>query len=136
MRIRVFFFFKQTTAYEMRISDWSSDVCSSDLEGHNYFRSKNPYKLRSYAFFGESYLNITDDLKLTAGLRYTDDRKTFTPVPSQTLLSPGLTGGGTVSRGYPEKPAIVQQWGEFTGRIGLDWAPDLRSEEPTSELQS
>src|SRR3546814_5324743 len=27
----VFFFFKQKTAYEMRISDWSSDVCSSDL---------------------------------------------------------------------------------------------------------
>src|SRR3546814_5872004 len=26
-----FFFFKQETAYEMRISDWSSDVCSSDL---------------------------------------------------------------------------------------------------------
>src|SRR3546814_5645449 len=30
----VFFFFKQKTAYEMRISDWSSDVCSSDLLGH------------------------------------------------------------------------------------------------------
>src|SRR3546814_5058502 len=29
----VFFFFKQKTAYEMRISDWSSDVCSSDLAG-------------------------------------------------------------------------------------------------------
>src|SRR3546814_17090370 len=29
----VFFFFKQKTAYEMRISDWSSDVCSSDLQG-------------------------------------------------------------------------------------------------------
>src|SRR3546814_18196041 len=28
-----FFFFKQKTAYEMRISDWSSDVCSSDLPG-------------------------------------------------------------------------------------------------------
>src|SRR3546814_4241563 len=27
----VFFFFKQKTAYDMRISDWSSDVCSSDL---------------------------------------------------------------------------------------------------------
>src|SRR3546814_8148074 len=27
------FFFKQKTAYEMRISDWSSDVCSSDLRG-------------------------------------------------------------------------------------------------------
>src|SRR3546814_6207645 len=31
MIFAVFFFFKQKTAYEMRISDWSSDVCSSDL---------------------------------------------------------------------------------------------------------
>src|SRR3546814_8253983 len=31
MFIVAFFFFKQKTAYEMRISDWSSDVCSSDL---------------------------------------------------------------------------------------------------------
>src|SRR3546814_3590614 len=30
----VFFVFKQKTAYEMRISDWSSDVCSSDLRAH------------------------------------------------------------------------------------------------------
>src|SRR3546814_6221956 len=30
-----FFFFKQKTAYEMRISDWSSDVCSSDLLARN-----------------------------------------------------------------------------------------------------
>src|SRR3546814_7440294 len=31
--VSFFFFFKQKTAYEMRISDWSSDVCSSDLKG-------------------------------------------------------------------------------------------------------
>src|SRR3546814_4808113 len=30
------FFFKQKTAYEMRISDWSSDVCSSDLIGRDH----------------------------------------------------------------------------------------------------
>src|SRR3546814_7981117 len=36
----VFFFFKQKTAYEMRISDWSSDVCSSDLQ---------PFHLRDVA---------------------------------------------------------------------------------------
>src|SRR3546814_15587006 len=32
----VFFFFKQKTAYELRISDWSSDVCSSDLLGRRF----------------------------------------------------------------------------------------------------
>src|SRR3546814_17074974 len=33
-----FFFCKQKTAYEMRISDWSSDVCSSDLASHQRLR--------------------------------------------------------------------------------------------------
>src|SRR3546814_8706772 len=36
----MFFFFKQKTAYEMRISDWSSDVCSSDLEDRDGFRAR------------------------------------------------------------------------------------------------
>src|SRR3546814_3969989 len=34
-----FFFFKQKTAYEMRISDWSSDVCSSDLPQSRIFNT-------------------------------------------------------------------------------------------------
>src|SRR3546814_3463040 len=37
-----FFFFKQKTAYEMRISDWSSDVCSSDLR-RNYRDGQRQY---------------------------------------------------------------------------------------------
>src|SRR3546814_16975547 len=36
-----FFFFKQKTAYEMRISDWSSDVCSSDLVGITRIRTES-----------------------------------------------------------------------------------------------
>src|SRR3546814_9489931 len=35
------FFFKQKTAYEMRISDWSSDVCSSDLTGYAILPSED-----------------------------------------------------------------------------------------------
>src|SRR3546814_10151839 len=51
-----FFFFKQKTAYEMRISDWSSDVCSSDLSVQNqtqvydkleaYSRDQQPATMR------------------------------------------------------------------------------------------
>src|SRR3546814_8751148 len=43
-----FFFFKQKTAYEMRISDWSSDVCSSDLGGAHLlsFRSGADREIR------------------------------------------------------------------------------------------
>src|SRR3546814_11170574 len=45
----LFFFFKQKTAYEMRISDWSSDVCSSDLGDGNQAAEalqQDPLRLR------------------------------------------------------------------------------------------
>lgn len=100
-------------------------VESINGEGHNYFRSSNPYKLRSLAAFGEAYWNISDTVKITAGLRYTDDTKTFTPVPSQVLLAQSLNLGGAVSKGYPQEAPIRQNWGEFTGRFGVDWKPDL-----------
>jgi iron complex outermembrane recepter protein len=90
-------------------------------EGHNYFRSKNPYELNSYAAFGEMYWQLNDAVKLTAGLRYTRDEKRFTEVPSQVLLAPGLFAGGYVPAGYPARGEIVQKWGEWTGRLGLDW---------------
>src|SRR3546814_16898161 len=40
--VSFFFFFKQKTAYEMRISDWSSDVCSSDLAAGGRIESLGP----------------------------------------------------------------------------------------------
>src|SRR3546814_6617431 len=42
MYVFCIFFFKQKTAYEMRISDWSSDVCSSDLKGSRYDGASHP----------------------------------------------------------------------------------------------
>src|SRR3546814_5545880 len=48
-----FFLFKQKTAYEMRISDWSSDVCSSDLWGRgNYDGKKMTEDLRKIVVEG------------------------------------------------------------------------------------
>src|SRR3546814_6040319 len=44
-----FFFFKQKTAYEMRISDWSSDVCSSDLLAGLLPRPDRPRPVRGQA---------------------------------------------------------------------------------------
>src|SRR3546814_13578717 len=40
--LSVLFFFKQKTAYELRISDWSSDVCSSDLQGEDHGGEADP----------------------------------------------------------------------------------------------
>src|SRR3546814_4202590 len=49
------FFFKQKTAYEMRISDWSSDVCSSDLQVDNgvsldFHQQSGKIAMQHYAF--------------------------------------------------------------------------------------
>src|SRR3546814_7773051 len=46
----MFFFFKQKTAYEMRISDWSSDVCSSDLGADPYSASKGCTEIVANSF--------------------------------------------------------------------------------------
>jgi len=85
--------------------------------GHNYFLSKNPYKLISYAVFGEAYYHITDSLKLTAGLRWTVDKKEAPRIPSWIL--------GADAVGYPVAEVIEQEWREPTGRLTLDWKPDL-----------
>jgi outer membrane receptor protein involved in Fe transport len=100
-------------------------------EGHNYFRSKNVIHTRSWAVFGEGYWDLTSNLRLTAGLRYTEDRKDTTPYPSQLLLganldgTPGAGTGGYVRRGYYALPDIEQKWEAVTGRLVLDWTPDL-----------
>lgn len=100
-------------------------------QGHNYFRSRNIANTRSSAVFGEGYWQINDKWKLTAGLRWTRDVKTTTPVPSQLLLASStdpdfpLLGGGYVGYGYPAIGKIQQTWNEPTGRLVLDWSPDL-----------
>jgi iron complex outermembrane receptor protein len=121
-------------------------------DGHNYFRSANPYELTSTGLFGELYWNLTETLKLTAGARMTWDQKVFTPIPSQLLLadyrdlsnvgegSPPpngedcgrfaqngcpFTGNAPNGRGSPANPDIIQSWREPTGRLVLDWKPDL-----------
>src|SRR3546814_11532219 len=57
LSLLVFFFFKQKTAYEMRISDWSSDVCSSDLQRCRDHRAARPGRiepaLRDQILIGE-----------------------------------------------------------------------------------
>src|SRR3546814_11988530 len=57
------FFFKQKTAYEMRISDWSSDVCSSDLGGHTHWAAN----LASGGFGTQVTVETHDGLKKILG---------------------------------------------------------------------
>src|SRR3546814_10633800 len=59
-----FFFFKQKTAYEMRISDWSSDVCSSDLVFWHFSRScRSGAKSRGSATCGGTSMTVTFELR-------------------------------------------------------------------------
>ena len=87
-----------------------------DNQGHNYFLSQNPYTLNSYALFGETYYDITNELKLTGGLRWTDDQKHFVEIPSE-LLTDGY--------GYPSTGVLDQEWRKWTGRAVLNWSPKL-----------
>src|SRR3546814_1212083 len=64
-----FFFFKQKTAYEMRIRDWSSDVCSSDLLQREGQR-REPERLRFRTTLG----NIPDTHIAILGWRVAADR--------------------------------------------------------------
>src|SRR3546814_86361 len=93
--VSFFFFFKQKTAYEMRISDWSSDVCSSDL-GHE-----------------TSYGAVTGDFDLLnslASLAYEGRRRTLFSdefVATLKLIDRGiprsrLKGSWAGATGYPQ----------------------------------
>jgi len=93
-----------------------------DYQGHNYFLSQNPYVLNSYAGFGEAYLNILSNLKLTGGLRWTDDQKHFVDIPS-ALLAQGY--------GYVVTGIVDQEWKEFTGRFAANWTPKLNFTDQT-----
>src|SRR3546814_1884622 len=75
----LFFFFKQKTAYEMRISDWSSDVCSSDL----YARLKTQVM---YCFESKYALCLYEMIERRIGLEYKQSEE-FTIAELRGLLN-------------------------------------------------
>src|SRR3546814_2302478 len=113
-----FFFFKQKTAYEMRISDWSSDVCSSDLSG-GAAKAKR---------------------QLSPSWR----RSTTVPTPStwpETMWPPSSSpsfSGRSKLTAWPARqpPMVVQARVSFETSTANQPGPLSRSEEHTSELQS
>jgi outer membrane receptor protein involved in Fe transport len=85
--------------------------------GHNYYDSRATYYLQSVAGFGELYYQVTDDIKLTLGLRETEDRKHEDNYPIE-LFVPGPGGFSGVQH-------ISQNFNSTTGRVNLDWTPHL-----------
>src|SRR3546814_10538550 len=108
------FFFKQKTAYEMRISDWSSDVCSSDLD-------------------------VPDEVAAA----YKGERPKYGPgyiIPSPfdprlIVEIPLAVAKAAVASGVARKP--ITDWNAYAHELRARLNPTAgRSEEHTSELQS
>ena len=97
-------------------------IASLNGNGHNYFRSHNPYVLNSYAGFGEAYYNLTHDLKFIGGVRWTDDQKHFPMIPSMLLVR---------GWGYQVQDVVDQEWSEVTGRAAINWTPKLNFTDQT-----
>src|SRR3546814_2335256 len=107
------FFFKQKTAYEMRISDWSSDVCSSDL------LTENPDEAVDAGFFRA---RIAEAVCLRReSLRLDDVSDAWRVVHSE---GDGLSG------------LVVDRYGDLLVVEFFSAGMYRRSEEHTSELQS
>src|SRR3546814_8258763 len=109
----MFFFFKQKTAYEMRISDWSSDVCSSDLGLVRTFQNVRLFK----------NLTVLENLLVAQHTHI------------ETRLLPGLFKVPSFRRSEQEAQKNAVDWLAFMG-IRQFANREARSEEHTSELQS
>src|SRR3546814_8696955 len=126
-----FFFFKQKTAYEMRISDWSSDVCSSDL---NRVRDASPSQIHGtltapgtvlilnqngVLFGGTSVVNVRNLIASSANILDSDFLDTNRGIYSQ------LSGAN-----------YLPSFRDAGGAITIEAGAQIKSEEHTSELQS
>src|SRR3546814_6529118 len=103
----VFFFFKQKTAYEMRISDWSSDVCSSDLGGLVAASFPDRHQVMARTSY---VVALGSNRRGRHGSPRAEIAAALTAIGGVTAVSPIMT----------------------TPPLG----PSIRSEEHTSELQS
>src|SRR3546814_10021551 len=128
-----FFFFKQKTAYEMRISDWSSDVCSSDLAVHHPLLPDQPIRLAQAGPADRLFRRDLRGLCVTRAAGHDRARHRASVLPAA------------------DRPAAARDGPQRSGRTFADRAlsggpcrihgpaprqPSPRSEEHTSELQS
>src|SRR3546814_3933585 len=103
-----FFFFKQKTAYEMRISDWSSDVCSSDLFDRDEKGRRIPF-ISALTALGaadgdtRSYIELLDLIRQNGALPETDAQEIWRRMVFNILIS--NTDDHLRNHGYLRDPA-------------------------------
>src|SRR3546814_3076732 len=114
----LFFFFKQKTAYEMRISDWSSDVCSSDLSKSLDGKVSATNAVRAATLISTSTALTRAD--------------SVVPIISSQVVSSAIATAGRLMN----PPGAPPSASGAAASQGGNWTPRNRSEEHTSELQS
>src|SRR3546814_9390642 len=130
----MFVFFKQKTAYEMRISDWSSDVCSSDLPIAASVPSGVAIKVvatailkllpKACAHCGDSAITLY--------------QRSDSPFSGKTRKVPELSDSGTTARIGSTRKAKTSVQKPMSKTRPTRWEAEryVRSEEHPSELQS
>src|SRR3546814_7019922 len=119
-----FLFFKQKTAYEMRISDWSSDVCSSDLPlRHRAARPRRDADGEPDMSGGKAKLVQTPSQTVGPFFAYGLTPEQYGYPTLASIASPNVLGGDL------RTPDVDGERIRLVGRV-------LRSEEHPSELQS
>src|SRR3546814_2279148 len=113
------FFFKQKTAYEMRISDWSSDVCSSDLNDRGC-RARVVRDVRELARAQERHGRDGDDAEFLAREPREDELRAVRQAHQQAV-SP-VDAGGAQAVGQRSEERRVGKEGVSTCRSR--WVPD------------
>src|SRR3546814_698949 len=124
-----FFFFKQKTAYEMRISDWSSDVCSSDLTMK--LQLPSDWRLDLSGTIGRSQTNIASQNYVTGAIASTtggfyDNRIRAIELrgDGSLLALPGGNLGLAVGGGYRafrlSAKSIISAAGATTNLLNID----------------
>jgi len=93
--------------------------------GRNYYLNAQPYFLNASAIFGEVYLDLTDTLKFTGGLRQTsDDKRVVNNQPALLVSNATLPLAATApTNAYFTNNALPDRasFKEMTGRAGFDW---------------
>src|SRR3546814_2177624 len=134
----MFFFFKQKTADEMRISDWSSDVCSSDLVTHEL---ANPIEVIGAIAIGAAIgLVMARKIAMTAMPQLVAAFHSLVglaavAVAAAAYLNPGAFGIADEAGQIFTVSRIEMGLGIAIGAITFSGSV-IRSEEHTSELQS
>src|SRR3546814_4729918 len=129
------FFFKQKSAYELRISDWSSDVCASDLISSPHI-GPGRYAVMKWLMaqmgqigpmFGQHnhFLTMSADANPYSSARYREQARRLYAALDLQLATNDWLGGGD----YSIADIATYPWASYCERHG-------RSEEHTSELQS